>query len=150
MADRQFLVNVKAPNLQRGAANPEGAVTGNVGDVYQRTGGGVGTTLYVKESGAGTTTGWARVRSTWTETEIDFGTVPVQSKAFTIVDASVAATDRVAVCASAATATGRVGNDGLWDSLLLSADAGVGEVLVTAYAVPGPVVGKRTIIYSIV
>lgn len=41
-----------------GTGTPEGAVTGNVGDVFHRTDGGAGTTLYVKTSGTGNT-GWA-------------------------------------------------------------------------------------------
>jgi hypothetical protein len=40
-----------------GAGTPEGAVTAPVGSLYTRTDGGAGTTLYIKESGAGNT-GW--------------------------------------------------------------------------------------------
>lgn len=42
----------------RGAGSPEGAVAAKVGSLYQRTDGGAGTTLYVKEAGSGAT-GWA-------------------------------------------------------------------------------------------
>lgn len=45
-------------NIKRGTGSPEGAVTGNVGDIYIRTDGTPGATLYVKESGTGNT-GWA-------------------------------------------------------------------------------------------
>jgi len=41
-----------------GLGSPEGVVTANVGSMYTRTDGGVGTTLYVKETGTGNT-GWA-------------------------------------------------------------------------------------------
>ena len=41
-----------------GVGSPEGVILGSVGDMYTRTDGGVGTTLYVKESGERTTTGW--------------------------------------------------------------------------------------------
>lgn len=41
-----------------GAGSPEGVISGSVGDVYTRTDGGAGSTLYVKESGEGTSTGW--------------------------------------------------------------------------------------------
>jgi hypothetical protein len=44
-------------NFKRGTGSPESVVTGNVGDLYTRTDGGAGTTLYVKESGSGNT-GW--------------------------------------------------------------------------------------------
>lgn len=40
-----------------GPGTPEGAVTAPVGSLYSRTDGGAGTSLYVKESGAGNT-GW--------------------------------------------------------------------------------------------
>lgn len=40
-----------------GSGSPESAVTAAVGSLYTRTDGGAGTTLYVKESGAGNT-GW--------------------------------------------------------------------------------------------
>jgi hypothetical protein len=44
--------------LRTGSAAPNSAVNGNICDLYLRTTGGAGTTLYVKESGAGTNTGW--------------------------------------------------------------------------------------------
>lgn len=43
-----------------GTGTPEGAVTGSVGQLFRRTNGGTGTTLYIKESGAGNT-GWVAV-----------------------------------------------------------------------------------------
>ena len=48
---------VTASNFKRGTGSPESVVTGVVGDIYTRTDGGAGTTLYVKESGTGNT-GW--------------------------------------------------------------------------------------------
>jgi len=39
--------------------SPNGQVTGSVGDLAIRTDGGAGSTLYVKESGTATNTGWA-------------------------------------------------------------------------------------------
>jgi hypothetical protein len=47
-----------AQHIRTGTGAPNSAVTGNVGDIYLRTDGGATTTLYVKESGAGTNTGW--------------------------------------------------------------------------------------------
>lgn len=41
-----------------GSGTPEGSVQASVGSLYTRTDGGAGTTLYVKESGSNTTTGW--------------------------------------------------------------------------------------------
>ena len=41
-----------------GSGTPEGVVTAGIGSTYRRTNGGAGTSFYVKESGAGTNTGW--------------------------------------------------------------------------------------------
>lgn len=46
-------------NIRAGSAAPNGSVTGNVGDIYLRTGGGAGSTFYVKEADSGANTGWA-------------------------------------------------------------------------------------------
>lgn len=44
--------------IKSGEGTPEAAVTGTIGQLYLRTDGGASTTLYVKESGVGTNTGW--------------------------------------------------------------------------------------------
>ena len=41
-----------------GAGGPNGVITGSVGDLYTDTAGGAGSTLWVKESGTNTNTGW--------------------------------------------------------------------------------------------
>ncbi len=43
--------------LMSGEGSPEGVVTAPVGTIYQRTDGGAGTSLYVKETGVGSS-GW--------------------------------------------------------------------------------------------
>ncbi len=50
-------VNNVAVTITAGSATPEAAVTAPIGSIYLRSGGGAGTSLYVKESGAGNT-GW--------------------------------------------------------------------------------------------
>jgi hypothetical protein len=45
------------PKINSGTGTPEGAITASVGSLFMRTEGGAGTSLYVKESGAGNT-GW--------------------------------------------------------------------------------------------
>ena len=45
-------------NLSTGTGSPEGVVTGNIGDLYLNLSGGASTTLYVKTSSSGTSTGW--------------------------------------------------------------------------------------------
>jgi hypothetical protein len=64
----QFASGLIAPWLQLGGAGgpkiligetpPQGNVAGSVGDIYVCTRGGAGGTLFVKESGANTRTGW--------------------------------------------------------------------------------------------
>lgn len=44
--------------IRSGALTPNTNVVGSIGDLYTWTGGGAGTTLWVKESGAATNTGW--------------------------------------------------------------------------------------------
>ena len=44
--------------IKSGTGTPEAFVEGDVGNLYLRADGGANTTLYVKESGAGTDTGW--------------------------------------------------------------------------------------------
>jgi hypothetical protein len=41
-----------------GSGSPNGVIIGNPGNLYLNRSGGAGTTLYVKESGSGTNTGW--------------------------------------------------------------------------------------------
>lgn len=50
-------VTSAAPSIIAGAGSPEGAVSARIGSIYQRSDGGAGTSLYVKESGTGST-GW--------------------------------------------------------------------------------------------
>ena len=45
-------------NIKQGVGAPNGAVTASVGALYLRLDGGAATTLYVKESGVNTNTGW--------------------------------------------------------------------------------------------
>lgn len=54
--------------ILRGTGSPEGAVTATVGTIYQRTNGGAGTVLYLKESGSGNT-GWVAYGASGAETD---------------------------------------------------------------------------------
>lgn len=51
-------IELKSAKILSGAGAPNGVVPANIGSMYLRTDGGAGTTLYVKESGNGTNTGW--------------------------------------------------------------------------------------------
>lgn len=59
---REFRPGAGAVIWTSGTGSPEGAVTAPVGSVWSRTDGSVGTSTYVKESGAGNT-GWVAVGS---------------------------------------------------------------------------------------
>lgn len=83
-------------NIKRGSGTPEGAVTGVVGDIYQRTNGSSATSLYVKESGSGNT-GWIPHGATrmlaHSETQVSQFASTAE---FSIVDTTVAAGTLVA------------------------------------------------------
>ena len=100
--------------------------------------------VVIKKPGNKIEAGSARTR-----VEIDFGTSPVWEKTFTITDAAVTALSNVSVNASSKTATGRVGNDALWDGLFLATTPAAGSFELSALAVPGPVVGRRVVQYQI-
>lgn len=98
---------------------------------------------------ARTTLGISAGSAAWTEYEIDFGTTGVYDATFTVVDAAVTATTEVAVVQSGATATGRADGDALWDSIAYAAVPAAGSFTLYALATPGPVVGKRKILYQV-
>lgn len=52
-------LGVSGPTITTGTGSPESAVTAPVGSMFVRSDGGASTTLYVKESGAGSTGGRA-------------------------------------------------------------------------------------------
>lgn len=84
-----------------------------------------------------------------TEVEVDFGETPVYSKSIVVTAAACTAADNVLVTPSANPATGRGTDDNLWDGLILSAVAGTGQFTLHAMAVPGPILGKRNILYQL-
>ena len=51
-------LNVDGATIFSGLGTPEGVVTAYLGSIYLRRDGGAGTTLYVKQTGNGTNTGW--------------------------------------------------------------------------------------------
>jgi hypothetical protein len=54
----RYPVNLMGATLLAGESSPESRVTAAVGALYLRRNGGSGTTLYIKESGTGST-GWS-------------------------------------------------------------------------------------------
>jgi len=95
------------------------------------------------------TLGISASSSVWTEYEIDFGTTPVYDATFTVTDATVTALTEVAVVQSGATATGRAAGDALFDAITYAAVPAAGSFTLYALAYPGPVVGKRKILYQV-
>lgn len=84
---------------------------------------------------------------TVTEAEINFGTIPVTDKTFTITNASITAASKIICTESGTAATGRASGDSLWDSITYSALAGTGTFTLYARA-SGAVVGTRNFMYS--
>ena len=52
------VVSVGGALIRSGFGSPNSAIVGNPGDMYLNKSGGASTTLYIKESGSGTNTGW--------------------------------------------------------------------------------------------
>lgn len=71
LAPAQIIVPTGNCALRSGSGSPEGAVVGKVCDVYLRTNGGASTTVYVKESGTGTNTGWVPVAPSGSVADLD-------------------------------------------------------------------------------
>lgn len=116
-------------------------------DVSDTSGDAGGTAKIITKAELATAMGGA---TPWTETELDFGSVPTWSKTFTISDAGVSGTSNILAVASSEAATGRATGDAEWDGLALAARAtGSGTMEITALAVPGPVVGRRKVLYQI-
>lgn len=86
--------------------------------------------------------------ATLTETEIDFGTKPVNNKTFIINDAGVSVSNKIIVIGSASDATGQVGNDWEVDSAMFSAKANTGNFTLYVNA-QFSISGKRKIYYQI-
>lgn len=98
---------------------------------------------------AATSGGGSGSGSVWTEAEIDFGSKPVYSASFTITDASIASTSQVVLLPSGKAATGRTADDWAWDGATFAVNPGSGSATCYAQFIPGPIVGRRKIQYSI-
>lgn len=83
-----------------------------------------------------------------TEIEIDFGSQPVFSASFTIVDAGVSSASKIMILPSGNTAGGRAGNDFSWDAIQFTAVPGTGEFTLDAVVLNGTVLGKRKVFYT--
>jgi hypothetical protein len=82
---------------------------------------------------------------------IDFGSTPVYSANFSITDADVFTTSKISVTANGSTASSALGGDELeCDGLLITGYCAVnGTLLLSVVTYPGPIKGKRGIMYTI-
>ena len=106
-------------------------------------------TAWLDTGSAWVSLGGSTGSAAWTETEVDFGSTPTWEATFTITDAAVSATTEVAVVQSGTTATGRAAGDALWDAISYAAVPASGSFTLYAAASPGPVVGKRKLLYQV-
>lgn len=82
------------------------------------------------------------------ETEVDFGSSPIECGEFIITDAAINSSHKIIVSASGNTATGRIGNDYSWENFSFSAIAGTGNFTLYANCSNGSLIGKRKIYYT--
>lgn len=143
-------------NGNGGSGNPAiitaggGAGDGTPGYLQVLTGGSSGSDGDVIQKVAGNAVWAPAVTPQMYETEVDFGSTPVWSRTFTVTNPAVTgSTTPVAAFPSGNPGTGRVGNDLEWDNLILGAVPGSGSFLLTALAVPGPIVGPRKVYYQV-
>lgn len=87
--------------------------------------------------------------ASWVEVEIDFGSAPVYGAEFTITDAAISAASKVQVLPCGKAATGRTADDWAWDGAAFAATPAVGSATCYAHFLPGPIVGRRKVQYSV-
>ncbi len=87
--------------------------------------------------------------TTITELEVDFGTDPVRTKNFLVIDASVFSASSLLINQSGAAATGRQADENEMDPILFSGTPTIGQFILIANALTGPVVGKYRVNYAV-
>lgn len=81
------------------------------------------------------------------QTEVNMGTVPTQSKTFTVVDSSITSTAYIIANHSGDAATGKAEDENEMDVLVCRAAAGSGQFTLYVDSLTGPVVGNFKINY---
>lgn len=115
--------------LQTGAGTPEGAVVGSPCDLFLRTDGAAGTTLYVKQTGAATNTGWG----SFTGTPVAVASGGTGLASYTVGDLVYASAADVlsklaGVAAGSYVRSGGVATAPVWSTLILPNAAAQGEL----------------------
>ena len=108
-----------------------------------------GAGVTVTDSGLKTLVTIAGGGGSWTEVEVDFGSAPVYGAEFVITDAAITAASKVQVLPCGKAATGRTADDWAWDGAAFAANPGAGSATCYAQFLPGPIVGKRKVQYSV-
>jgi hypothetical protein len=135
-AERTLEAQINAARTAAGASLtvPAG---GTVGQVLTK---GVSGYSWQAASGGG---------ASWTELEVDFGAAPVYGAEFVITDAAITAASKIQVLPCGKAATGRTADDWAWDGAAFAANPGTGSATCYAHFLPGPIVGRRKVQYSV-
>lgn len=83
------------------------------------------------------------------ETEIDFGSTPVQSSSFTITDVAVKSDSKILVTQSANAATSRGSDEAELDFFRFSVRPAAGSFTLIVASAGGPVSGKYKVFYEV-
>lgn len=83
------------------------------------------------------------------QTEVDFGTVPTDTKTFTVTAGAIVGTEQINATQSGDAPTGRSADENEMDTLQVSARAASGSIVFIVRALDGPVVGKYKINYLV-
>jgi hypothetical protein len=83
------------------------------------------------------------------ETEVDFGSTPVNVATFTISDTKIIAVSNVIAAQSGKAATGRQADENEMDAIMFNATPAAGSFVLNAQPRSGPVVGKYKVNYTV-
>ena len=84
-----------------------------------------------------------------TQVEIDFGSSPTESMAFTVTDGTVTSGAKIVATHAYVAATGRSLDENELDQLVILGTGGAGSVSLFVVSLFGPVVGKYVINYIV-
>lgn len=104
--DSAFVHESSGRKLVVGNGSPEGVVTASIGSQYWRRDGGAGTSLYVKESGTGTATGWVAYGFLTGSATWDIGSLGTLANGSTTLTVTGAATGDLVVVSPAMPSAG--------------------------------------------
>lgn len=136
------------PAGDTGATGPTGPAGADGVDGIDGVDGAVGPAGAVGPTGPAGADGEDGTPPSLTSIEVDFGLMSY-SKTFTVTDVSVSPASKILAQVSSEPATDRQPGDAEWDTIVLAAQADTGQFFLTAFPVPGPVEGKRKVLYQV-